>query len=994
MKSFLSQVATYYYNKAAGWDNLSRYCFVFPNKRSGQFFERELKNLLPEGQACVMPQVTTISDFVNTVAGVNIATQLEAVFVLYRAYCDVMDSQGADLTPFDQFVRWATIIVKDFNDIDTCLVDHNEIYRHINDLNDIAVDPLDEDLRREVGRYLNVPRSQADDDKLFVRNNFYSLWNALPAIYKRFHELMDFYWPGKTTTGMAYRRAAEHLAGGGDLPRVLLGYRIVMVGFVWLSKSERAIFDRLRDDDLADFWWDDACWAFNDASSTGNAAARLMSDNVKDYPLPKGAQLEPIAKKPIDTNNINNYHIKVVKVPSIVGQAKVVQKLLTEIGVSDDETRTAVVLPDEALLMPLLSALGNGDDTTPYKNVNVTLGYNMKGSNIVSLMFLVSKCIARARRGNDGVTFYREDIRDFLSHPVIKSSHPTLAMTLLTTVNSLPTYEVPQALFSNTPFAPLLKGEVVTAADGSAEQAVEYIDGVFDFINSLRATSPCFTTTDETGEERRVVLLKDEFLRGYCDQLLQLRALVTRFKDTLSGSTVLYLVNSLASSFIIPFSGEPLRGIQVMGTLETRCLDFDKLIILSANERSLPPRARANSFIANWLRRLYGLPTIEDTETMSSYYFFRLIGRASGVRLVYNTSRLGNASNEPSRFILQLEKLHLCHTLPVIKAVAGQHANEERDISVPNPGPEAMAAIFGPDGKRPLSPSSINQYIKCPLRFYLHYIAGLSDANEPSDFMDASQFGTIVHDSLRDLYKPYIGRQVTLQNINSDILKRLDSTVTRQINIVYLNREEGDLSGNALILKKAIADMVWRAINIDKELLSTPGNTLEIVDLEHPMNEVLHIGKYGMKLRFTIDRIDRLNGTLRIVDYKTGKDRTTVGSVEEMYKPDSFGETCHAMIQLLLYCYAYSSKSDNTQPHDDKILPVIYKLRKPKESGFKINKVDCEYSRHKDEFLRTLGERLDNLLGDAPFTQNRKEAICQYCRYKSFCGVSDKPQKF
>ncbi len=976
MKSFLSQVATHYGN--VDRSDFARYCFVFPNKRSGQFFERELQHSLPPGRATLLPQVTTISEFVATVARVNVANQLECLFVLYKAYCEVMADHGeTNLSPFDDFIRWATIIVRDFDDIDTCMVDYQSLYGNINNLNDITTDPIDDELRTEINRYLNVAPTTGDDT-LFVKNNYMTLWHALPEIYARYHALLDFYWKGKTSVGMAYRRAATRLRDAEALPADLSHRHYVMVGFVWLSNSERAIFTRLKEYGVADFWWDDASWAFG---NNDNAAARLMSDNVRNFPPP--AAIERLA---LDTHG--DYHV--VRVPSRVGQTKVVRQLLRDVGVSSDETRTAIVLPDESLLQPLLNAIGNDDGERPlYDKINVTIGYRMKSSSIVSLMNIVARCHTHARRHGDGtVTFYREDVRDILSHPVIKTAHTRTAINLTAAVDTLQSYEVPVAIFDGTPLQPLFDTTDIMATAGTMEQAVAYIDSIYKFVDDLRQRLAVARPVDINGDERLTVSLQGEFMRNYGEQLLMVRGLLTRFHDALSGSAVMYLVNRLAAACVIPFSGEPLQGIQVMGMLETRCLDFDNLIILSANERALPQRSRANSFIANWLRRIYGLPSVEDGETMSAYYFFRLLSRASKVRLVYDTSSMSHGSTEPSRFISQLEMLHLQEKLPVDSFKTAQRANEPRKITVPNPGHDVMTALFGGGGSKRLSASSINKYIQCPLRFYLHYIVGLPDDNVPSDFMDYSEFGTIVHDTLQAIYEPLIGKELYINDLRQ-LKQKVERMVRQTTNRVYFHNEaepDRPLIGNALILSEAIERMVHRAIELDIQSIAD-GGPLVVVGCEHEIELPVFIGKRTINFYCKVDRIDRVNGILRIVDFKTGKDKTSCGEVRQMFEPDAKGETCHAMLQLMLYCNAYTQ---NDKDSHEPIRPYLYKLSEPKESGFKIAKQHDYLFDVNDviniEFLRYLGDKIDFMMGEQPFGQCESAAKCVYCRYSAFCN--------
>ncbi len=1017
---FLKQVAEYYVGRAPH-GGLARYCMVFPNKRSGQFFERALQQLLPDSGYTVMPHVTTISELVCDLSGKVIANRLECMFCLYEAYRKEMGSVAA---PFDHFVHWGAPLLNDFDDLDTGGIDYRDVFTNLDQLKEISTDHISDDLKWEIRRLLHIDLPDGDGDKLFrytpreidddsVERRYRSLWNKLADIYEEYHRQLSRYNGLMVSSGRAYSLAAEYLDTLSDTDS-LRYERYVMVGFVLLSKREHDIFKSLQRLGCADFWWDNASDVFSCERFPGPATT-LINNNVTDFPPP-----QPIKDEALDAD------IRLVEIGSTVGQAKYARNLLKELhDAGDDEIRTAIVLPDETLLMPLLHGLGNRNgEEQLYEKINVTIGYKMRHSSIVSLMTLVARCLNHAsiQKDDGSITFYREEVRDILSHPIIKTTYPDLSAEFINRLSLLPTHRVPSRIFMDTELAPLFDTDILNITANEHDQALTYIDKIHSFVDTLRETIIASSglagetqanDDDNAPDDKSVTVpLQSEFCRLYCEQLLTLRSLIEQYRESVTGSTVLYLINRLAASCVIPFTGEPLQGIQVMGMLETRCLDFDNLIILSANERVLPQRSRINSFIPNWLRNYHHMPTITDRETLSSYYFMRLLSRAHKVRLVYDTGSMAIGSNERSRFIHQLEMVYLKRRLPVTIVSPEQHAAEEQAIVVPCNSP-LMKEWYGANGSRALSASSITKYIKCPLRFYLNKVAGLNDNNTPSDFMDYSEFGTIVHNTLDYLYLDHDSATPSLQNplrrTRSQLLQfktEVAHAVCRITNRDYLHREEHDLdeplTGDAAIVQDVVKQFVCRAIDMDIKCMDEQNvDYLEIVECETPHEGVVTLDGVSFKFTFRADRIDRLNGVLRIIDYKTGGDLCYCSGVEKLVPELACGDFQHALMQLMLYCHAYTQL---VLPVPEPIIPMIYNL-KTRDCGFMLKiandgsgqtgKKRSNISQQfiftvEDEFTRDFDNRmaitLRNLLEDSiGFKQVTSANACRFCHYTGFC---------
>ena len=1015
---FLQQVARHYLNA----EGLEDYCFIFPNRRSGQFFSHYLQHEFVAPARGVrprlMPRVTSINEFVADWTRTVAATDIEQMFALYDAYCAAMGDRAQE---FDKFIYWAQLIISDFNDIDRSLADAGEVYRNLKDLHDLSSNYLSDEVKEKVRKIFGdnlftaffdtdadanlwrlFTRQQEDgdgNDEGEVSREFFDLWNALETIFGTYHQVLDS--KGVVTAGRQLRLAAE---GSQEQPSYA---RVVFVGFGVLSAAEVKLFDRFKAAGKADFWWDNAGIGQILEKAPHDPGALLIDGYCKRF----GAMpLEPLETAvPM---------LRVVSVPSTVGQAKqafneVSRMMQHEQGNRVPGIETAVVLPDEGLLVPLLHSVHD------VANLNVTLGYPLRSSGIVSLMHIVARLHHQATKDHDVWTYYREDINDILSHPLIKTYFTTEALDKATDLARTNRFRVPSAELVTLSF-----GDLFVPAMDSEEKKNEgdlhadYIDHLLSFCNLLMekmiaavpgAEDEDDDVLDSTASGDGVPMtLQQAFLDSYIDVLNQLKRALAECGQTIHSNTVFYLIDRLSAAAIVPFTGEPLRGLQVMGLLETRSLDFERVVILSMNERVFPRRRGINSFIPNYIRRAYGMSTIEQQEAIVAFNFYRLLNRSAQVTLIYDSSAQSMGSSEPSRYITQLEKIY---GLPIefIELNAEVETSSAIGIQVPNEGLDLEARYtrdpFNEDGKY-LSASAINKYINCPLMFYMHYIQGLNDDNEVSDFMDYGTFGTIIHDTLSDCYdSPMVrdrGGLIDEGYLMDFKKKRLEAAVVRNIKKTYLHVPEENLAtdtqplkGEPYMLVEIIKSYVEFVIKHDLELIADKG-PFTILECEQTHNMTpLEIGGERFNFTYKPDRIDRLaDGTVRIVDYKTGKDETTFAGTPEL--DDLFDSTKgtrrKAILQLFLYSCAYLAEHHGEVAS---VMPVIYKLPAMNESGVWMKgsgrgaqPTQCVFSMDSDvarNFLSRMALTIHALYHD-DFVQAPEGAkSCDYCRFIDMC---------
>lgn len=979
---FLKQVAQAYINEER--ENLIDYCFVFPNKRSATFFGSFLSELSP-GEI-IEPATTTISDFVASLSPYVEANRYEQLFTLYNEYVSLPD---VDID-FDRFLFWGEMLIIDFNDVDRYLVDPEKLFVNVKKLREISSNYLtpeqieiieqfwgEQSPHQHVERFWNhIDYGDSSDSN--NKSKFIKLWEVLHPLYLSFYKKLAE--KGLTTNGTLYRNAAETLKKNGTegLPFT----RYIFVGFNVLSASEISIFTSLRRAGAADFYWDCNSPALR---LLDNRARRFISRNIEAFP-----SLYEIEEGEIDS--IPN--IRILGIPSSIGQVKAAGKQLTEwaadgaIKNRNNAIDTAIVLPDESLFIPLIHSVPE-----EFTTMNVTMGFPMRLSPVASLMRSVISLQLRMRLASGSPSFFFEDVKPLLSAPLIIKGDPDGVKKLSAEITSRRLYQIPISLIQE--IAPGISELFRPIGSGATlNQIKEYIADLCDYIESV---------TDKTDKITR------HFVDAYREAVKKLCDAATAFGIALSGNALFQLVERSVNSDTLTFVGEPLAGLQIMGVLETRALDFDNLIMLSMNERVFPRKHYTRSFIPDALRRGYGMATLDFQESIFAYYFYRLISRAKNVTLIYDARRVGGArSNEMSRYLAQLLYIFgeqgIRHCIGLYPA---KHFEPEKISVVKNDRILKRLKRYTPDGgDRNLSASAINTYLSCPLNFYLQYVEGLNAEDDITDYMDFSTLGTIVHDVMENIYKNFqpdgpdgkklpvtITEEMLTSIIDSKTDTELDrlitSTVNREYNQLKDEKALTPLTGEALILSRIFKRAVKEMLRIDRTL--TP---FTFVAAEYSMRGTLRINEnLTVNVRQIIDRIDIVNGRMRFIDYKTGKDKTKAASVEALFDSDR-ADWPKAIMQLMLYCHIYRMLENDDQP----ITPVIYKMQTIMSNGVEAISVGArkeaftldDYHLIYDDYRNLLNMKIAEIFDpDIPFIQAEHDKACKFCQFKSICGRED-----
>ncbi len=588
---------------------------------------------------------------------------------------------------------------------------------------------------------------------------------------------------------------------------------------------------------------------------------------------------------------------------------------------------------------------------------------------------------------------------NILSHPILKMVYTREVLNLNNKIEAQREFNIPGSQFAGTALEPLFRSlrQYEMSDKGSV---ITFIENLRQFCCELdgRLKGQTAVITDDTST---TLSLQRAFIRLYMGALDQLIIAIDHVGLPVSDDTIFHLIDRAAASAMIPFGGMAGNGVQVMGLLETRCLDFDDLRILSANEGTLPPRNNVQSFIPNRFRAAFNMPTIELSEAAQTYRFYRLVSRAGVITLYRNTPD----DTEPSRFIEQMARVYGIdvHHVTRTASINITHAKlitidsdslRRRIFSKYTTGDAATAPC--------LSASSIKEYLKCPLKFYFHHIQGLSDDNEASDFMDSGEFGTIVHDTLQELYYPTLSpgvarkREFNKGDIENFRKNGLDTALTRQINKTFNHTGEDNhdaLTGQGIILKQTLRTYVERALDIDCAAIADNGS-LEVVECEtqHPLKLRL-TDEVSVNFTFKADRIDRIGSTLRIIDYKTGKDDVKFNAVEELFTEKSHNK--QVVLQLLLYCMSYVQLGQVPRGITH-IQPVVYKLSASHDNvGVKMGR-----GKGKEQLTIPVQDFLNHPvvstfaiemtkhlkpLWTSPIAQTTDSENCKYCNFKDFC---------
>lgn len=955
METFLKQVAHDLYNKTEG--NFTKVAIVFPNKRASLFFNEYLAQ--ESDRPIWSPTYVSISELFRQSSDLSIADPIKLVCDLYKVFQKATGSKET----LDDFYFWGEMLIADFDDADKNMADTHALFSNLKDLNELMdnYDFLEEGQKEALSQFFhNFSINQVTE----LKQRFISMWNVLGDIYAEYKALLES--QSIAYEGMLYRQVIEQL----DV-EALPYNKYIFVGFNVLNKVEHTLFKKLNEAGKAMFYWDYDTFYLN---KTPHEAGEFIRRNLRDFPSELPASFFDNLNQPKEVTFIES--------PTENGQVRYLPQWIRE-NLTSQEKETAVVLCNEALLQPVLHALPDN-----VKHINITMGFPLSQTPAYSFVNALMELHTSGYNPNNGRYLFAEVI-SVLKHPYTRQLSPEAE-------------KLEQTLTRDNRFYPL---------PSELKQ-----DNVLELLftprrNNLDLCSMLSEALKEVAViyQQQAASHSDAFDQLYRESLFKTYTLVNRFHTLIESKelnvqagTFQRLLTRVMSSSSIPFHGEPAIGMQVMGVLETRNLDFRHLIMLSVNEGQLPKAGGDSSFIPYNLRKAFGMTTIDHKIAVYAYYFYRLMQRAEKVTLVYNTATDGINRGELSRFMLQFL---IEWGYPVLRKQleAAQSPQSSAPIIIEKTPDvmERMKSVFDirNNPKALISPSALNCYLDCPLKFYYKYVALLSAPDEVTADIDSAKFGSIFHYAAEHIYKDLTahGKLISKENLET-LLKdevRLQTYVDNGFKELFFNlpqNEQPEYNGIQLINSAVIVKYIQQLLRNDLRyapftFVGSEQRIFENIEIYTPTGDI------QSRIGGIIDRIDSKGESLRIVDYKTGGDADTPANVQSLFIPDK--KRSNYVFQTFLYasivCKKLREKNDSRlvapallyihRAASENYSPVIQmgEPRKPKEP------VD-NFAQYEGDFRENLKTLLEDIFNpDISFTQTEIEDKCAYCDFRALC---------
>ncbi len=957
MESFLKLVAADLYKHTEG--NLAHTAVVFPNKRAGLFFNEYLAQ---ESDSPIWsPAYVSISELFRSLSPWEVGDPVKLVCELYKIFR--RETQSTET--LDDFYFWGEMLISDFDDADKNKVDTDKLFSNLQDLRNIMddytfIDDEQEEAIRQFFQNFSIERRTA------LKERFISLWDVLGNIYKGFRESLAS--QNIAYEGMMYRHVIEHL----DVDK--LPYeKYVFVGFNVLNKVEHTLFTQLKDVGKAVFYWDyDEFYMKENRQAVTHEAGEFIRRNLRDFPSPLSGELFKNLSKPKEVHYIAS--------STENAQARYLPQWIRN-NLTTPEKETAVVLCNEALLQPVLHSL-----PAEVKHVNITMGFPLSQTPVYSFLIALLELHTHGFNFKSGrYTF--QSVVTLLKHPYTRqlTGQAELLEKELTRNNRF--YPLPGELgkdeFLTRLFTPL---------SGNLNLCIRLSETLQQVAGIYQANTSGTEDTDAFNQ-----LYRESLFKAYTT-INRFRTLIEEDELTVQSETFRRLLVKVLSATNIPFHGEPAIGMQVMGVLETRNLDFRHLVLLSVNEGQLPKSGGDSSFIPYNLRKAFGMTTIEHKIAVYAYYFYRLLQRAERITLIYNTSSDGLNRGEWSRFMLQF-LIEWPHPITRQFLEAGQSPQGTSPITVEKT-PDVMRrmqSLFDvrANPKAKFSPSALNYYLDCPLKFYYRYVAGLSAPDEVSAEIDSATFGSIFHYAAEHIYKDLTTHGKVINKEALETLLRnevkLQDYVDTAFKKLFFNvpqNEKPEYNGVQLINSAVIARYLKQLLQNDLRYAPFTFIASEM-EVDEPIDIQTPKGVIKSRIGGIIDRMDSKDGTLRIVDYKTGGDADTPPHVESLFIPDK--KRSNYVFQTFLYAAIMCRKQPTMKiapallyihrAATETYSPVIQmgEPRKPKEAVEDFSKYEKEYR----ERLQGLLEEIFN--PEKSFTQTEIIEKCTYCDFKALC---------
>lgn len=958
MKPFLYETAEKIIND---YPDVKDCLIVFPNKRTKYYFRRYFAEIL--GKTSKPPKMREIGEFIREITGFNDGDKLSLIFELYK----VFKKYNTTYT-FENFYRLGEIILSDFNEIDAWLVDPQQIYRNIKDLKEIDnhFNWLSEEQKKLLSDFWKnfLTEKTSKEKEMFI-----GLWNLLPNVYKSFTS--NLIEKEIAYTGLIYKVLSEKIDNNNIS---LQNFRkIIFIGFNALNKAELKFFNYFKKQKIADFYWDTDNYYMSDKKQEAGDFLRKnfknLNINISDFPA-------NIKKKK---------SVKIIGTSLNLNQAKLLHPILKNTQKELLE-KTAIITADESMLFPVLSSLPDF-----VENINVTMGYSFKLTPLYNFINKFLKMHLFAEKHKSKMLYFK-DILNILSHPYIKEYNPELYKKIILYINKMKLiYINPKQL----PFGDDKLTEMIFSVNKKDDNSQIILNNLLNIL---------FLFFDKNSNDKQYESsnLKNEYIFRAYKKIKRLREILKENNESLSLKLTSEILIQILKSDTIPFESESKAGLQIMGLMETRNLDFENIIILGMNEGNIPKISRAPTFISQSLRFAYDLPLIKHLDSVYAYFFYRLLQRAENITLIYNDLVNDTNSGEMSRFILQLlyeSNFEILHT----------HFNDEiflqnrkpieivKDDNVLRKLDKYIASTENNTTVKMFSASALNTYLNCSLKFYFKYIAGINEQEKNDTEMTPGEFGSVLHKSLELTYNELVRlkgyEEITEKDI-SLIIPEVDWFVSEALKEKNKNTKNYSPQGIEIVVKNVLKNYVETILKYDSK--QAP---FKIISLE---NEKFYNTSLDIKIKDNIrkikiygiiDRIDKKEDIFRIIDYKSGNKPKYPFSVESLFDKKNGNRNSNAF-QSLFYALIISNMKDFSAT---KIKPVLYYARTMNRNDFSemltINEGSGKLSVDENvtemilpDFKEKLIKLTEEIFDDKfslTMTENTKN--CEYCEFNKIC---------
>ena len=904
MQTFISKVIAQVISQN---DDISNITFVLPGKRAGVFLKNEL--IKQQSKTLFIPQIISIEELIIDISTFSSIDNLPQIFEFYTAYLQI--NLENEIEPFDSFSKWAFLLIQDFNEIDKNLINANDVFSYLIDAKRIDKLFLSENKDSE------------------ITQNYFQFIEKIVLYYNAFYKVLKNKRVGYQ--GLLYREAVVNLPNYIKNSKT---QKFIFAGFNALNKAEEKIISEMLNNNIAEVYWDSDKYYFNKNTITGKFINDYKSNwkyyNKNDF-------------KWVFDNLSTPKNIDLVGTSKNIGQIKYIGEILNKLeDKKNNYQNTAIVLADEKLLPILLNSLPK-----QVKNVNITMGYNLKNIALASLFELLLKLHLNQKKIQQKNKFFFSDFINFTNLPFLKNIINQQLFNKKISIHVknntvIIDYDQIINILDQTTYHGININFLFNYWDKNINDIINYI---IEFIDILK-------------NNKDLNYLEKEYLFRFNNIFQQLKYLNIDFEfiDSLNSFYHFYL--QILQNETLSFRGEPLQGLQIMGMLESRVLDFENIIITSVNEGILPSGKKQNSFIPYDIKRHFNLPTYKEKDAIYSYHFYRLIQRAKNIFLLYNTQNDDFGTGEQSRFITQLEIAKETNALSnlyiskkLINPIVSSNFIELQEIAKTDSIIEKIKEL----AVRGLSPSALTSYIRNPMDFYKKRVLNIKDLVEVEESIAYNTFGTIIHNTLENLYSPLKGKILSLND-----LKKLKALVNNEVQLQFEKffTKESTKSGRNYLSFEVAKKYINNLFNYELDLISK-GKNIKILELEKEVSYKYFVKSLGftITLKGIIDRIDEVDGILRIVDYKTGKVASADLKIKDWDKISTDYKYSKSF-QVLMYAFLYAN-SENIDLNNKQIKSGIISFKNLKMGFMGVNNKPIEID-DIDNFL----QQLNNLILD------------------------------